>query len=345
MANPNHSRWRKLAQAAFTIVLLLCLLITLGLSSADDSAFRSFQEAAVRWQANPEFRAITLEYCIRGSRGLRTRPLFMEARHLILAIRSLPVGVPKEFAVNETSHFHYDNFTRGPLSGYLYLCSEQQVGQYAEIFESIGQRPSISPADERELLAMFRMDFPVVSDAGALQSVGTVLNDSQANRRFTIRQPIGKSLLPYIADLARQLDIPQDVTRESPDQQQAILDRLDGYIKAHDLELWRTKQVSDFCSGIWAQVYSPAYCWILGPLILIRQVCKWTLIIGLIAVLAMSLRRKRRMESASSHGGNGQPVEIKGKARANTGMSAATANPLPNPPPEYREREKMRRRG
>jgi hypothetical protein len=289
--SPKHkARWRKLGQIGLGIAIAVSALIAFGISGADDAAFRSFDEATACWQANPEFRAVAIDYCVRGSRAMRTRPLMIPSTRLIIALRSLPL-LPSKFAVNQTSRLHYRNFTRGPLCAYLHLCSEQQVAQYVGIFESIGHRSPPGDSDLRELLNSFQMDFPTCKDAGAMHSAGSLLHDAEAYRTFAIRQNIGPLLLPYIAALSQELQLPTDAQDQTPDQQQAVLDRLDRYVKDHDLELWRTKQLSDFCGGIWAQVFSPPYGEVIEPILLLHQMATITLVL-LLGIWIVRLRQK-----------------------------------------------------
>lgn len=276
-------------RAAWAVVLVACAWCGFGISGADESAYRAFNEGAVRWQSRPEFRAVAIDYCVRGSRAMRTRPLLIPAKRFIITLRSAPF-LPKSVAVNPTSRAHYEDFSRGPLSGYLHLCGEQPMDQFVGVFESIGRRAHVGDADARQLLDSFHMDFPVCKDAGALESARSVLRDSEASRRFPVRQEVGPLLLPQIAALSRELQVPTDPKDQTADQQQAVLDRLDGFVKLHDPELWRTKQLNDFCGGVWAQVFSPPYRFVLRPMIFLRRAGQ----VMLIAVLVVALVRRSR---------------------------------------------------
>lgn len=298
----NHNRWRRLGRYGFLAVLALIGLVALGISGADEAAFRGFDEATARWQANPEFRAVAIDYCVRGSRAMRTRPMGVPSRRVIVALRSIP-GLPNDIAVNPTSRLHYENFTRGPLSAYLHLCSEQQVDQFIGVFEAAGQKREPGEANLRQVLDAFHMDFPVCKDAGALQSAGTVIRESDAYRRFAIRGNVGPLLLPHIAALSATLHLPADPRDLSPDEQAAVLDRLDGYVRVHDPELWRTKQISDFCGGIWAQVFSPPYVKLLTAAIAVHRWCQYAfalLLIGWVVWLHRKIRRGPKQATGSS---------------------------------------------
>jgi hypothetical protein len=290
MVSRHKTRWQKFRRIGLRAAVVFSALIVFGISGADDAAFRSFDEAASRWQVNPEFRAVAIDYCVRGSRAMRTRPLLIPSKRLIVALRSAPL-LPRKFAVNDTSRLHYQNFTRGPLSAYLHLCSEQKIADYVGIFESIGRRPHLNESDLRELLDAFKMDFPTCKDAGAIRSAGSVMHDVEPSHNFSIRQNIGPLLMTHIAALSRELHMPADPQEQTPDQQQAVLDRLDRYVKDHDPELWRTKQVSDFCGGIWAQVFSPPYGYVLEPAVRIHQFATISLVL-LLGIWIVRLKRE-----------------------------------------------------
>src|ERR1035441_8411626 len=133
MPNPSRTWPRRLGPSFLYVAILLGLMLTFGVSADDEAAYRSFDKAVDQWQINPEFRAVALEYSDRGSEAMRTRLLHMSAQRVIPALRSIPF-LPKEYAVNPTSRKHYEDFSRGPLSAYLHLCSEQDVKDMAGLF-------------------------------------------------------------------------------------------------------------------------------------------------------------------------------------------------------------------
>jgi hypothetical protein len=286
MLNQPRKASARLRRFALGFVLFVLALFAFGLDGHDEAAFRSFSEACDRWQSNPEFRSVAVDYTVRGSTAMRTHPFFIPTRRSILAVRSLPF-LPKKCAVNPTSQLHYQNFSLGPLCAYLHLCSEQDVPTTVGIVEAVG-RHDVEP---RRLLDSFQMDFPVAKDAGAMQSVASLIHDSESSRPFVVRTNINASLGPAIAQIADQLNFPQTPEAMTPDQQQAVLDRLDAHVKLHDPELWRTKQVSDFSGGVWAQVFSPPYKTLLVPIVMIHDASR-VVLIALLAFLALRWRRK-----------------------------------------------------
>lgn len=294
-------RWRRRTRFAGRVVvgavLVLCLLLAFDLSPADEARLRTFTTSVERWQHDPEFRTVAREYCIAGSSAMQCRPLFVPARRVILALRSAP-GLPKEFAVNPTSRLHYERFSRGPLSAYLHLCGEQEVEGWIEAIEPLGAKSGRTEADVRAWLDQRKMDFPIVKDRGAVQSVIQLLDDTDAAQPFPIRDHVVERLAPDIAAVASELDLPPDPLAMTPDQQQAVLDRLDDYVHRHDVQLWRTKQINDFAGGIWAQVFGPPYNMLLVPALAIQTTARLVLIL-LLALLLVATRWRRRPQNAS----------------------------------------------
>jgi hypothetical protein len=273
----------KIARAIWIVAFVLCLAAAFSVSPSDEAAARGFLEQARHWQSNPEFRGVAIDYCVRGSRALRTRPFMISARSLVLGVRSLP-GMPKQYAVNDTSFAHYDAFSRGPLSAYLFLCDEQSVPSFVGALEDVGKG-----GEPRRFLDAFHMEQPVCKDAGALSSVTALARDTAAGKPFVRRENVGPMLLPHVRAIAQELGVPGDPASMTSDQQGAVLDRLDAHVRAADPELWRTKQLSDFCCGVWAQVFGPEYGYVITPLLLLHRL-GW---VGMLFLLAILLRRRR----------------------------------------------------
>ena len=296
-------RWRRawlgLKRALVIGPLSLCAWFAFGLSGGDYAKLRSFTDSVERWQSNPEFRLIAYDYSIRGSAAMRTAPLFIPAAKGIMAVRSIP-GLPPQYAVNATSRAHYENFSSGPLSAYLYLSDEQNVSGIAELFERLGRQGRWTEAECRALLEGIKMDFPLVKDEGAVESVESLAADVHPSQTFVIKTTIGPLLRPHIATIAGDLGFPTEVRQMTPDQQRGVLERLDDYVRRHDHELWRTKQVSDFCGGFWAQVFGPPYNSLLVPFLTAHSLSQILLVVGLLGLLLrLYLRHRPRGASES----------------------------------------------
>ena len=280
---------RRIRTVLVALIALLFVGMTFGISPDDEAAMRSFQTAAVRWQHDPEFRAIVVEYCILADSALRTHPFLIPGPKLVMTARSLPFA-PHRYAINPTSRKHYAKFSSGPLVAYLFLCGEQSVDQFVGILENVSRNPQPTQDDLVQFLQAFHMEYPVCQDAGARQSVATLIRDTRSQQPFTVRKDVGILLLPHVHALAVELEFPPDPEQMTPEQQITLLHRLDDYVKQHDYELWRTKQLNDFAGGVWAQVYAPHYHLIIGPALAVRQVGIW----GLILLLLWALLRRTR---------------------------------------------------
>lgn len=294
---PRRSWGARLRKTALVVAFVLCALFDFGLTGSDSAAVRSFIGEADRWQVNPEYRTVAFDYSVSASAAMRIHPAFVPAKRIIMAIRSIPF-LPKEFAVNPTSQLHYARFSTGPLSAYLHLCSEQDMPEFLPLLESLGHNPHPTDADLRGFLDLFKMDFPVSEDAGARRSVEALLKDTGAEHSFKVRTNVTDPLKPYVAAIARELGVPTDPAKMTPDQQLTVLERLDGYVRRHDPELWRTKQVSDFCGGIWAQVFGPPYKYLLVPALYLHTASQYGIALLLLGVAGTSVRRRRLLEQA-----------------------------------------------
>jgi len=117
-----------------------------------------------------------------------------------------------------------------------------------------------------------------------------LIRDTRSQQPFTVRKDVGSLLLPHVRALATELEFPPEPEQMTPEQQITLLLRLDDYVKQHDYELWRTKQLNDFAGGVWAQVYAPHYHLIIAPALAVRQVGTW----GLVLMLLWALLRRPR---------------------------------------------------
>jgi hypothetical protein len=324
-------RWtRRVFRGALILALSFTGLLAFGLSGADYAALLSFTQAVDRWQHDPEFRTIAIEYSACGSAAMRTRPFFIPAKRLIIAIRSVP-GLPKEFAVNPTSRAHYENFSRGPLSAYLHLCREQDLPAYVTAVGPLGRKTGRTLDDCRDWLGDRKMDFPIARDRGAALSVAIFLDDADAARPFEVRDGLPTLLLPQIAAVASRLGYPTDPGQMTADQQKAVLDRLDDYVHHHDPELWRAKQVSDLSGGIWAQVFGPPYNELLVPILALHTACRLAFVLLLLACVVRLVYARRAKAAVVPtvdragviRGTEGPPAGERGADRGGAGADGA----------------------
>jgi hypothetical protein len=308
----------RLVGGIVVLTLLFCALGTFGIPAHEQTVFLAFGEASDRWQVNPEFRTAALEYCIKGSAATRAHLLGMPVGQIVMFARSLP-GIPKEYAVNPTSQNHYDDFSRGPLSGYLHLSDEQEVAPMIGVMDAQTTRAAaahrqqldLSPQAMGLLLSERHMDRPVVNDSGAQESTANLFRDLDlfSNGQchpFQVRgvpdESSKSSIVPLLAvhvrAIAAELHVPGDPKQMDPQQQQWVLDRLDSYVHSHDPELWRTKQLNDYFSGIWAQVYGPDYNnMLIDPMMKFHKWSSVVLIVLLTLIAIFMARRVRRKEN------------------------------------------------
>ncbi len=261
------------------------------MTPGDAEKVRTFTRAVEGWQHNADFRRIALEYSILSHDAMQVRWLGIPATRIMMGLRSIP-GLPPSLAVAPTSQLHYDNFTRGPLSAYLHLSGEQGTADIIWPIETMARSPCANDEEiARFIHRTIELDPPVRVDAGAAACFRALLADTQARRPFAIRVKTDALMYPAIGHIAAQLNIPADPRRQTPAQQRLVLDRLDEQVKSGDLELWRTKQLNDFSSGVWAQCFGRTYNWILVPMLWLRAVAQ---MVGMLLVGSWLLSRPIR---------------------------------------------------
>lgn len=212
------------------------------------------------------------EYVALGVAAMRGRWWGVSGEGVVMSFRSLP-GLPLYLALHESSGAHYRAFSQGELAAYLHLSSEQGLEDGLRMIEDLGRRDVLPDADIVQFLDSFKLPAPIVTDAGAIASVRRLLADTQRPPRpFLVRGDL-------IAALRRHIE-----------QHAVTMAVLDDDIRRDDLELWRTKQVSDFLAGVWAQGYGQIYVSGIDWLIRIRNAARVALVVTL-ALLAWLVAR------------------------------------------------------
>jgi hypothetical protein len=276
--------FRKVRVALLAITLIVSAALAFGISGRDVQRLNAFGDAVRRWQTNPDFRDVRREYVTLGVEAMRGRWLAVPAERIVMGFRSIP-GLPMYLSVNESSAAHYRAFSTGEMSAYLHLTSEQGVATALGMLEDLGRRESPSDADIVAFLSGFKLPVAVTTDAGAIASVRRLLADTQhPPRPFTIRGDVGEQLRRHVA---------ANLDRMARHEQAALMKTFDTRIRAADVELWRTKQVSDFLGGIWAQGYGPIYLGGIDWLLRIRAAARAVLVVTLV-IMAWLLVRSRR---------------------------------------------------
>jgi hypothetical protein len=207
-----------------------------------------------------------------------------------MAFRSLP-GLPDHLAVSDTSAAHYKAFSEGDLSAYLHLSSEQGVADGIAMVEQLGQREPLSDADIVAFLAGFKLPVPTATDAGAVAGVRRMLADVDVTKKpLLVRGDVSTSLSGVEGNLAT-------MTRA---EQAAEFAQFDAHVRATDPELWRSKQVSDFLAGIWAQGYGQIYLDGINGFFHIQHVARIVFVVGVSIGIALIVRRRLTPTSAAS---------------------------------------------
>jgi hypothetical protein len=263
-------------------VLFVACAIAIGITPADARKIRAFDAAVHRWQTNPEFRAVAIEYVNLGCAAMETRLCGVRAKTAIMWFRSIP-GLPVSIAVNPTSKSHYDDFSSGPLAAYFHLCGEQDVATGIGLIQQLGTNPT----DEqiREMLRGFHLSVPIATDAGAVQSVRKLIAEVKVGQPFSI----GRADLRKFVESA----VPSQELRSirmSP--RNAQLRMLDDAVRKHDSELWRTKQVNDFLCGIWAQGYGQIYAGGIGAVMIARRMSQVFVVVILASLILKRINKK-----------------------------------------------------
>jgi hypothetical protein len=300
-------RWS--GRVALAGVILCVLALGFGTPGADAERLRGFAAAVERWQHNPDFRAVQVEYVEMGSAAMRTRVCFVDSTSGIMNLRSLP-GLPEHLRVNDTSFAHYTNFTAGPLSAYMHLTAEQGLSETLKMLQYLGNKPDLSDEDVRGFLRGYKLHYPVASDTGAVESVKRLINDVDAGRAFEVSEGVAERMKPHIATVAVALGQPGDVRQMTPPAQLEVWRRLDDHVLKADYELWRTKQVNDWLNGVWAQVYGTMYSGLITPTLRVREVSRVLgpmLVLAWVAVAVWKRRRAGELATAGAAGAVGQP--------------------------------------
>jgi hypothetical protein len=227
----------------------LAAALGFGMSPGDARRIRAFANAVGRWQYDPDYRAVSEEYVKLGVEAMQARLCGISAGHVIMGFRSLP-GLPQVIAVSDTSAAHYKAFSRGELSAYLHLSSEQGVADGIAMVEQLGQRDPLTDNDVVAFLSGFKLPIPTVTDASAITGVRRLLADVQPTKPLLVRGDVSTSLLSSVEG---------NIATMTRGEQAAEFAQFNAHVRATDPELWRSKQVSDFLAGIWAQGYGQIY--------------------------------------------------------------------------------------
>src|SRR5690349_11514747 len=214
------------ARILLSLVILFALMMGFGTSASDAEKMRLFADAVEKWQHNPDFRQVQVEYVEMGSEAMRSKLAFVPSKQVIMWLRSLP-GLPPDWKVNDTSLSHYTDFTLGPLSAYMHLTAEQGLTDTLKVLNYLGSKETLTDDDIRHFLGDYKLYSPVASDDGAVESVRSLINDVDAGRKFEIDTNVSDRITPHIAAIATRLGYPTQVTAMNVHQQRDVWLMLD----------------------------------------------------------------------------------------------------------------------
>jgi hypothetical protein len=268
-----YATLRKVAIGTVAVAIILATLLGFGINAQDIKRMRAFGDAVRRWQHDPDFRAVQREYVAFGVDAMRAHWWGLSGERVVMGFRSLP-GLPLYLKAAGSSAAHYRAFSEGEIPAYLHLTSEQSVEAGLGMIEDLGRREPLTDGDIIAFLDGFKLPAPIVTDAGAIASVRRLLADTQSPPRSFARR--GGDIV--------------DSLRGYATTEVASMTQLDDAIRAGDPELWRTKQVADFLSGIWAQGYGQIYNDGIAWLMRIRTATRIALLAALALMGAMVVR-------------------------------------------------------
>jgi hypothetical protein len=274
---------RRLSVVLLMGVCAIAGALGFGMTQSDARRVRAFGDAVRAWQQDPDYRAVAAQYVTLGVDAMQSRLCGLSAGTLIMAFRSLP-GLPDHLAVSDTSAAHYKAFSEGDLSAYLHLSSEQGVADGIAMVEQLGRRKPLSDADIVAFLAAFKLPVPTATDAGAVAGVRHLLADVDvSNHPFLVRGDVSTSLLSGVEG---------NISTMTRTEQAAEFAQFDAHVRATDPELWRSKQVSDFLAGIWAQGYGQIYLDGINGFFHVQQVARIVFVIAVLIGIALIVRRR-----------------------------------------------------
>jgi hypothetical protein len=279
-------RGRRAVVITLALVAALAAAVGFGMSSSDARRVRTFADAVRGWQHDPDYRAVSTEYVKLGVEAMQARLCGISAGHVVMGFRSIP-GLPDYLAVSDTSAAHYDAFSRGELSAYLHLSSEQGIADGVAMVEQLGRRKPLTDEDVVTFLRGFKLPVPTVTDAGAIAGVRRLLNDigSTTTKPFIVRGDVATSLVSCVEGNLATMTRPQ---------QAAAFAEFDSHVRATDPELWRSKQVSDFLAGVWAQGYGQIYLDGINGFFRVQSAARVICFALLLVIAVVLLKAKRR---------------------------------------------------
>jgi hypothetical protein len=177
----------------------------------------------------------------------------------------------------------------------MHLTAEQGLTDTLTVLNYLGSKENLTDDDIRRFLGDYKLYSPVCSDDGAVESVRSLINDIDAGRTFEIDTNVSARITPHIAAIASRLGYPTQIKEMSVRAQRDVWQLLDPEIRETDYELWRTKQANDWLNGVWAQVYGGMYSSVIRPTLAIREICRITGPLLLMAWVGLGLWKRHKL--------------------------------------------------
>jgi hypothetical protein len=186
----------------------------------------------------------------------------------------------------------------------MHLTTEQGLGETLKMLKYLGGKNAqneLTDDDVRTFLHEYKLHNPVASDAGAVASVRSLIDDVDPGRGFGVETEVAARIGSHAASVAQHLGYPADLKDMTPEAQAEVWTMLDSEIHESDYELWRTKQVNDWLNGVWGQVYGTMYSGVIGPVLTLRETGRITGPVMLMAWVGLGLwRRRQHAETATA---------------------------------------------
>lgn len=301
---PAPFPYRVVGRALLGMLIVVAFALGYLISPRGYHVMRSFADDVRRWDQACDFRVVCFEYSERGSAATAATLAWVPVGKWVLWLRSLP-GLPKAWAANETSAGHYRDFIDGPLTAYLHMADVQGVRDVIPAWQSLARTPDLSHNHLRDAIAGIQLDRPPTTNDSAVASLGTMLDDiDAAGAPMTHLDPPGPAMRAHLPSLLESLGIdPQRVGALTVPEQTRVLYALDDHIRSVDPQLWRTKQVADFLSGVWGQSYGHEYLILIDPLTIVRPIAQ--ALLPALILLGIVLRLRSRGAAVGTDGTSG----------------------------------------
>ncbi|MEM6552412.1 MAG: hypothetical protein AAF750_09850 [Planctomycetota bacterium] len=296
------------------------------LNNLDAKKLAAFaREVDQEWfSGDRDFRELNLLYAQRASAAARVEPFGKPLVNTMEAIRTHPLVVERfpDFTWDQASADHYHTFAKGPLHSYFLRNQEiagdwytdrrgiiteplLQRGWNAEpprfadlemlLPDNMKQRPGIEQAITGQVARLYTDIKPPAEEATYASAVAMAETDyMQVVREVRLAAQRYAEKLGYGSDLNRLTIAEQD----------AVLLGLDTYVHEQDAELWRRKQLADFCLAmIGVPEATHAYVNLcVRPFMVVRSTFEYTgifLVVGFSMLLAYRLLTARPIGRAA----------------------------------------------